>query len=59
MAGLFDIFGVRSGRLRSRTPEDDVRRLHRDVQRISQDFHAVLSSDAATCIFAIFGNYSR
>jgi hypothetical protein len=32
MAGLFDILGVRARRMR-----------HRDVQRIGQDFQAVLS----------------
>jgi hypothetical protein len=40
MAGLFDVLGVRVGH---RTPADDARELSRDVERIAQDFHTVLS----------------
>ena len=43
MAGLFDIFGVRARSRKRRTPEDDARNLHRDLQRIGQDFRTVLS----------------
>jgi len=42
-AGLFDILGVRARLRERRTPEDDARNLHRDLQRIARDFRAVLS----------------
>ena len=42
-AGLFDVLGVRARPLWRRTPEDDARNLHRDFQRIAQDFRTVLS----------------
>jgi hypothetical protein len=43
VAGLFDILGVRARPRKRRTPEDDARNLHRDVERIGQDFRKVLS----------------
>ena len=42
MAGMFDIFGVRA-RPHRETPEDDARNLHRDVERVAEDFRTVLS----------------
>ena len=47
MAGMFDIFGVRARARQRRTPEDDARNLHRDVQRIGEDFRTVLSKIGA------------
>ena len=41
--GLFDILGIRARPRKHRTPEDDTRNLHRDVQRVGEDFRAVLS----------------
>ena len=43
MAGLFDILGVRARPQKRRTPQDDARNLHGDLQRIGEDFNAVLS----------------
>lgn len=43
MAGMFDIFGTRATSRKRRSPQDDARNLHRDVQRIGDDFRAVFS----------------
>jgi hypothetical protein len=43
MAGTFDIFGVRARLRKQRSPADDARNLHRDVERIGADFRTVLS----------------
>jgi hypothetical protein len=48
MAGMFDIFSVRTRLRERRSPEDDARNLHRDVQRIGDDFRAVFSKLGAT-----------
>lgn len=41
---LFDIFIIRTPRKKRRTPEDDARNLHRDLERIGQDFARALSN---------------
>jgi hypothetical protein len=42
-ACLFNIFAVRAKPTKQRTPEDDVRNLHGDLEKIGQDFSQVLS----------------
>ena len=44
-AGLFDIFGNRARTTPRSTPEDDARNLHRDLEKIGQDFASVLSKE--------------
>jgi hypothetical protein len=48
LAGMFDIFGVRARTRKRRSPEDDARNLHGDVQRIGDDFRTVFSKIRAT-----------
>lgn len=42
-AGLFDIFWTDGNAEELGTPEDDVRNMHRDLQKIGGDFALVLS----------------